>query len=80
MGSPFLKLVGTPTLGRGSHNSIRQSVNPSIHPKTQQRMLQRSGITRKLMVFFSLKKSFFPYKWLPETCSSLRLEGMGTTS
>jgi hypothetical protein len=37
---------------------LHQIVNPSIHPKTQQRMLLRSGITRKLMVFF-FKKNFF---------------------
>lgn len=41
-------------------------------------MLLRCVITRKLMVFFF--KKFFSYKWLPETCSSFRLEGMGTTS
>lgn len=37
---------------------LHQIVNPSIHPKTQQRMLLRSRITRKLMVFF-FKKIFF---------------------
>lgn len=56
MGSPLLKIVGTPTLGRGG-SQLHQIINPSIHPKTQQRMFQRSGITRKLMVFF-FKKIF----------------------
>lgn len=69
-----LKAIGDPHSGWRSSQPISQLIQ-STHPKTQQRLLQRIGITRKLN---GIKKFFFFflfYKWLPETCWSFKGEG-----